>query len=1124
MALGKRFMMPKKFTATREQRDASDPENSVWVTANAGSGKTHILVERVIRLLIEGAEPASILCITFTKAAASEMSARLFARLSGWIVLDDENLRTELGQLGVSNLDENKISMARRLFSRALETPGGLKIQTIHALCEKLLQQFPIEANITPGFKVMDERESALLKSDAIEDIIKGSKLNQDAEINLALVEVINRTGITGFKALIGQMLGETDGLRTVLESGVTPVTYELALKEILTLNQADTAVTALEDLLAIDRSEYLVHSKLLIDCKPYSNHNTPELLARCAAPQSTLEDFKKLFLTKSNTARDKLMTDANAAKYPSSFNFLDREKSRFHHLLVRYDLLQRLEATIHLYRIVRAVFENIETKKKYRGCFDFNDLISRTARLLSSKRATQWVLYKLDNAFNHILVDESQDTSLEQWKIISALSEEFFSGEGASQRTNRTLFVVGDRKQSIYSFQGADVHSLAQAQVILGSRIKASGKTFQKVDLVVSYRSTPEILSAVDKVFPATQPTLLGFDANDASENTHQSTRLTENGVFEIWPLVKADEEVSDFEPWTAPVNRQVASSPRRILARTIAEKIRMWLTQGRLLSALNRPVQAGDILILFQSRGPLFSMVLAELRKANIPVAGADRLNLHKSLAVQDLILLIQWVLLPNDDFALACVLKSPLVPEPLDEDSLIGLAVNRGTQTLWQKVVVSQSANAIYLQKLRGLAEHCGPYEFIAGILNTARRRVIERLGVEALDATDAFLDQALTYETQFGQSLTGFLHWFQGGETNIKRETEKSADEVRLMTVHGAKGLESNIVILADSSSIPSGGKSDPVLLSVPEGKTGAGLLLWSFPNLTSHPELEIWKDAEAKRAKAEHNRLLYVAMTRASDELYICGAESAKKIPEGSWYATVQNALGPTNNADEVLVHSTVPPEFKKSKAIFELPDWVTVPAAKEVELPIYRATSLAKDQHGNKSTPDSLQAEKGIFLHMVLQHIGEVQKDQRLKFAHASGKRFGLDLSMIENLVILINSDAYQEVWGNHTQTEVELSGMLKDGREISGRIDAISIDDHTISVLDYKSDRHVPDHLSSAHPYVSQMAIYVELLQMAYPNHVIRAALLWTQTAKLVWISEDFLTRSRELALPVSP
>ena len=565
--------------------------------------------------------------------------------------------------------------------------------------------------------------------------------------------------------------------------------------------------------------------------------------------------------------------------------------------LVEQIDNLTRIEATCALLTLAEAMISEFESAKKLRGAYDFDDLILKTRDLLVDKATAQWVLFKLDRGIEHVLVDEAQDTSLAQWQIVGALTSEFFSGTGSREVPDRTLFVVGDRKQSIFSFQGANPAAFEASREIFGTQITNVGQAFSTVDLTISYRSTMEVLTAVDMVFAEGTRARIGLDGIHPQNFHHESNRRDEHGLFELWPLMEPDDK-AEREPWQAPVDQYPPRSGLRKLAQKLAETIKSWIGKRHIM-ALNRAVEAGDILILFRTRSALFDILISELRKGGIPVAGADRLKLSENIAILDMMALVQFVLLPEDDYSLACVLKSPLVPRALTEDQLFKLAHGRDATSLWAKLGASDDASCMGAREILGewlkASESLRPFEFLSRVLIKTRKAFLARLGSEAGDALDALLEVSLSYEENHSSSLAGFATWFASEDTEIKRNMDQGSGEVRLMTVHGAKGLESSIVILPDTTSMPRS-NATTALMFVEPTPGGPTLPFWRLSGLAQSPVIDDWKDRDKQIELEEQRRLLYVAMTRARDELYVCGYKIHKESPENSWYTLVEEAV------------------------------------------------------------------------------------------------------------------------------------------------------------------------------------------------------------------------------------
>ncbi|MCA0431732.1 MAG: double-strand break repair helicase AddA [Proteobacteria bacterium] len=1115
-----------KILPTSEQRTASTPSLSAWVSANAGSGKTHVLIDRVARLMLAGAEPQSILCLTYTKAAAAQMSTRLFGKLSSWIGLDDAALAEVLGDLGETDLSAARLKRARQLFAHAIETPGGLKIQTIHAFCEKLLQLFPVEAGLAPGFGVMDESQKRELLQRCYDEALS-ALAEDDPDSALALLDDGAISGSDRFDALAAKFLSGNSVFRPLMTG--TPVDIGPVLRVAVGLAPEQRPGATAAFLHAIDRTMLAQAAAAMASVPPFRKHDVGQWLRQAvqATDTETLDAaLLGLSFTKKDSGREprgEIFSKDTKTQLPSICAWIDELRSGFVAARISDALLGKIAATEALVALMREVSVRFDRAKLERGLYDFDDLINRAQALLSGSRAAQWVLYKLDANLAHVLIDEAQDTSPPQWAIIAALAEEFFAGQGVEKRATRTVFAVGDIKQSIYSFQGADTGAFLAAQTAFRARAAAAGLTFEDVNLTVSYRTVPEILRIVDTVFKDGAVATAGLGTGEGA--IHQAKRSTARGRFELWPVLHPDKS-DEPENWRAPVDHVSHDSHRRRLAQFIAAKVKSWIGQ-RKLGPRARAIAAGDILLLFQRRGVLFDAVIAALRAAGVPVAGADRLKLSENLAVQDLLALAQASLMPEDDLALACVLKSPLVPQPLSEDDLIVLSAQRGRTSLWQRLTSTegQTLNAALLSETRRLAGSDGPFDFFARVLARSRKAMVERLGPEAQDATDVFLDLARDFEQQQGASLAGFVHWFTGRDEDHKRELEQAGGEVRLMTVHGAKGLEARIVILPDAADPPSPPR-DSILRIPLDGR--ATLPLFDAPTDVRCEALDVCKEAEKLRLRHENKRLLYVALTRAEDELYVCGSTgltasgAPRNLNEESWYALVDEAVrgdpalglqpvdighpqGPAlrlGAADEAAHAAAVAPNQDTL-----LPPWLLSHATPDQPIGTVQALSrLGRDEN---SAINRRAAARGTAIHRFLElyRPGSTSAVQRL------AARLGLEESLAAQLAELVDSGMLGPFFGPAARAEASVHGVIAGIGPVEGQIDRLHVTPDVIWLLDYKSGS--PANQAARTSYLRQMAGYAAILAAAYPGHEIRPALLWTQAGRLEWLESQALSQA---------
>ncbi len=1157
--------------ATSGQQKASDPAASAWVSANAGSGKTHVLANRVIRLLLEGTDPQKILCLTFTRAAAAEMSNRIFATLGQWVTLDEEELIKRIHAVsGHAVFEAERLAQARRLFAQALETPGGLKVQTIHAFCESLLQRFPLEADVGPGFEVLEERGAQQLLTDARAAVL-GSAASDGSALNAALRSVVARLQPADFDGVLSELLSK----RRETSGALPPQIVAGRLRDLHGLKSDDDAESIAAEAFGDAADETLYRTA--VAALKQSGANDQKAATRIEAflnASETREKFSSLravFLTTALAPRKDVVTKGFAKQHGDIAGWLDERQAAFEAADERYKAAVVCAATEALVTIADAVISRYETEKRNRGLLDYDDLINQTLALFTSSSAA-WVLYKLDGGLDHILVDEAQDTSPEQWLIISHLAEEFFAGQGARDMV-RTVFAVGDEKQSIFSFQGADPAKFDEMRRFFKRQVERSQAAFATVPLTVSFRSTSMILAAVDHVFQL--PGAAKGLTQSGLAPPHEANRTGQPGMVEIWPTVVPLDDDGDEDPWYAPPDRERSSSPRTRLAEVIAGTIAEWLGRGEILASKNRPVRAGDILILVRRRNTFVDAVVRALKGRNVPVAGADRLVLTDHIAVMDLLALARFVLLPEDDLTLATVLKSPLVAKPdgsaFDDGDLFDLAYER-PGSLWARVSQGAGDGRLapaldLLTQWRARADWQRPYEFFAQVLGAdkARKRFIERLGAEANDPIDEFLNLALQYERRDVPSLQGFVEWMTAADTQIKRDMEHGVDEVRVMTVHGAKGLEANIVFLPDTCTVPNR-QHDPKILDLVDGALADGGPVPVWPIAKAYETAPVAAAREHLREKQheEYNRLLYVAMTRACDRLYVCGYETKRGRDAGCWYNMIAEALTPLarqvaggDGERDCLrledARATLTEADHKAQTIRRTPEAPPEWAGRDAPPPPPMQRTLApsrldliQDETGNDaimlteqqvlsplegSTADRFR--RGQLIHTLLQTLPDLSAADRGKRAEAYLAQAASDLGpearseIVGSVMGVLEHPDFSSLFGPDSRPEVPIAGRLPvkqangDDVVISGQVDRLVVGAQDVLIVDYKTNRPAAQTLESVAPlYVRQLAAYRLALTTLFPAHNIRALLLWTDGPRLMEIPSAMLDR----ALPTIP
>jgi ATP-dependent helicase/nuclease subunit A len=1127
------------------QRVAADPTLSAWVAANAGSGKTTVLVDRVTRLLLTGTRPSGILCLTFTKAAAAEMEIRLTRRLGLWTTLPDDRLKADLHRLLGRVVADADMAAARRLFARTLESPGGLRLQTVHAFCEALLKRFPVEAQVPPGFAVADEAVTADLFETARRRVLSDGL--HDPIFRPVIDFFATRVDDGRFAELLKVLLGRRRDLALLLEAhggagGAIGALYAQ-------LDLPPDATRALSIRLHIEAMR-LAELRRAVAALCGGSANDKKLgqpLADWLAAGLPATSFENVwfagFFTAKGEPRDKLATKAAEKIDPGCANVLAEEQARLVVLKQELNKLATAEATAMLLRLGERLLEAYAALKTARGLLDYDDLILRTRDLLVEPSQVPWVMFKLDRGIDHILVDEAQDTSPDQWSVVAALAEEFFSGSGAREDIQRrTVFAVGDVKQSIYSFQGARPQAFLGTYNEFRRRAEAVGERLAQIPLEMSFRSTPAVLQLVDAVFAqdAAKP---GVVAEKPLH--HKAKRHDEAGRIELWPPFKPDPKAQS-EPWEAPLDYVGERDPRKRLAEEIARQIRRWMDSEDLPS-LGRRVQPGDVMILVRRRNVFFEAMVQALKTAGVPVAGADRMKLAEQIAVLDLLALGSFCLLPEDDLTLATVLKGPLFN--FSEDELFDLCWNRQNPRVWHELLRRADEKPLWkaasaeLHKWLARADLVTPFALYAELLGAGggRQRLVARLGPQANEPIDEFVAATLSYERESAPSLQGFLNWFPRHAGEVKRDLDQGRNEVRVLTVHGAKGLEAPIVILPDTCDLP-------------KEQGGVGLLWGETPAAARAVPQLYWpmrKDndteitAGLRRLRQaeqmdEYRRLLYVALTRASDRLYICGylgSRDADKGPQqGCWYDLVAagfDHLAPVSTialpwGDEARRFETNPDsraEARPAPAAAEAvaaPGWLRQPAPPEPVPPRPLSPSLPSRPDPAPLSPTTQKNQDGLkrgsLIHRLLQTLPDLPDADR----HAAAARFlahpghGLDTAIqtaiLNEVMALLGDPQFAAIFQPGARVEAPLAGRIGD-RLVVGQVDRLLIAEETVLVLDYKTNRPPPLVVDEVDPaYLDQMALYRGLLRQVFPGHRIDAALVWTHAARLMPLPNELL------------
>ncbi len=1155
---------------TRQQSLASDPARSAWVSANAGSGKTHVLSQRVIRLLLSGCRPSAILCLTYTKAAASEMANRVFDRLAGWTRIDDAALAQEIAVLDGRRPDAIRLQFARQLFARALETPGGLKIQTIHAFCEAVLHQFPLEANVAGHFEVMDDTATAQLLAETQQALLADGG-NGNGALKSALETVLGAAGEAGLQILFAEIAGKRQPIRRFLQTADALGGVDAVLRRALRLGPDETPEAVLRQLWPLPSTpgmgpeEYCSAADGQSAKTPKAFAEAFRLAAATVDPAERFAVLEPVFFKSDGALRSlgSAVSKSMRAALPEAVDWMDEVGNAMLAVRERLQLLKTVALSGAAMQLARRLDRDYETLKRRRGRLDFDDLVANTAALLQRDGAGPWVHYKLDRGIDHILVDEAQDTSPDQWAVIEKLAEEFFAGQ-SSREERRTLFAVGDEKQSIYSFQGARPELFMQTGRNVRQRAFHADRHFEALNLHLSFRSTADVLSAVDAVFEVAV-NREGLQSGDEPVG-HAAYRASEPGCVDLWEMIGKDG-ADDHEDWKAPFDATPESAPPARLARRVSATIGRWLSNGETIvqDGARRPVTAGDILVLVRKRDGFVPALMRQLKRAHVPVAGADRLMLTQHVAVEDLMALGRFVLMPGDDLSLCALLKSPLFD--FTEADIYRLAAERDdSQSVFQRLTALARRGAARWreahERLTALLDHADRvpvHEFYARILGRdgGRARILARLGSEAGEVLDEFLAFALDQEMAGLPGLEAFLATLEAQSPEIKRELEQGRDEIRIMTVHASKGLEAPIVFLVDSGGKPAEAQHLPKLQELPVDKTIGALppaILWVPGKAADNAATRQLKSRTTQAMIEEYRRLLYVGMTRAADRLVVCGYHGLNVPTYRHWHKMVSEALdghaasnprefsagGETwagcrfsvSPQDETMV---VAPATVAEPADETPPDRLMQPLPRPDRLPrplapsstglvIDPESSLAAGRSPLFDTAGSggLSMERGRIVHRLLQLLPELPGDERRPAAQRYLLRAVPDwplpdrADIAESVFAVLGDGQFAPVFAPGSRAEVSVMGTLDIGgeqRALSARLDRIAVDADRVCIVDYKTNRVPPEAIDDVPPaYVTQMALYRALLQPLYPGKTVETALLFTGAPRLIPVPTDTL------------
>ena len=1117
------------------QRDAVAPDRDVWLSASAGTGKTQVLTARVFRLLLGGSAPENLLCLTFTKAGAAEMANRINARLAAWVRMKPDLLAADLKAIGAPFGPDDQ-ARARRLFARVLDAPGGgLRIQTIHSFCQTLLAAFPAEAGLVPGFVPLEERDQMQLRREVLADLVADAARDGRRWLIDAVQALSVRLGEQGAESFLVRCAAAPDAMAQVPGSIEGAQTFARRIAGVEIEGDPDAW-------LAAQCSDDAVDLAMLRSIRAHNadwntktgNENVARIDAWLAlAPTeraAQLDALNSVWCTQAGTLKKTL---AKVDGYPEATQAM-------------FDWCAHLQAQIGLAKFAQLYGAALSAGQAYsaayalakrrRAVVDFDDLIRRAAALLKQPGIGDWIRFKLDSRIDHVLVDEAQDTNRAQWDIIEAVTEDFFTGLGAREGRLRTVFTVGDFKQAIFGFQGTDPAQYRAARERLHARIEqafaapeAPDRSLARLDLATSFRSTEPILKLIDALVAERTFGAFGLEAPVAP---HVGVKPDVGEVLLLQPVRPIDDSDAeeDEESWLA--------EEKLNYAKKLARQIKAWIEEKRILATTGKPLVAGDIMILVRRRSELAALLVARLYAEGVPVAGVDRLRLGQPLAVKDLLAAIRFAVQPEDDLNLAELLVSPLIG--YSQDELLAAAYRSGearARSLWRHLR-DQPALAEPIQPLRDLlarAEYGTPHEFLEQILSGAmdgRRRLVARLGREALDPIGELINAAFLFEQNHNASLQGFLDWIDRGDVDVKREQAGASGEVRVMTVHGSKGLQAPLVILADTTADPTKtpDRSFNLPLKDEEGnRTGVEIPVLALRKEEKAGQLADIAKAEEQRDLEEHWRLLYVAMTRAEERLVLAGSLGirAKQPPEHSWYAALDramDALGCEQEADAEWgsvrrfagsdVAREKPAATKDAFPPTAAPGWLRTPAPVEARPPLPLAPSSGGEDDAAAAPPDPrlrAAAERGRLLHGLFELLPAADPTQRRALGMGWLQRRAPDMDEAEHGELLgraarvLDDPRWSAIFSPQALAEAPIAAVVGE-TVIAGTVDRLLITPDRILVVDFKTGTHVPADADAVPiAYQRQLARYAAALGTIFPDRPVQAALLYTHAPLLI-------------------
>lgn len=1016
---------------------ASDPRTSCWVMASAGTGKTKVLIDRILRLLLEGNDPKHILCLTYTKAAALEMRERLIKKAEQWQIITEDSLQNELEIFTQNQVSKDHIEIAKNLFDSLNHSP--IAIQTIHSFCQSLLSSFSLELDISPTFKLIDEREKRLLQQQVCSEILAKNELQEHFDF-------------------LSPHISE-NYLREILCE---------AMNERLRLSCLSDPLGKLKALLCDSKSpdlseqEWHTIKKMAAFSAEFGPKNLQEVAPIILGnDEKSYQNLFSFFLTKEGEVRKKF-TLASAKNFDFTEDDFQKIGERIQAIYEGISAKEILSINQHLHVCIEATFNLYQLSKKEQGLLDFDDLLLYVQTLLTTNQG--WIFEKIDFRLDHILIDEAQDTSRVQWNIIKNLLHHFFDRAGHNNMP-RTMFVVGDAKQSIYSFQGADPKYYLEVRDYFTHLAEENSHTFNIIDLDLCYRQSPAVLNLVDQVFATAEKSqnLLSHTIN------HYAFRSSSQGLAYHLPLTKKCD-AEDQEPWTIQVNTKIQKSSHALVIKDLVLSI---LSEKEILPSTSDVVNPDDIMILFQRRSSLMQETYDALKEVGISCTSCHHGDVLSHLAVLDLLSILKFVALKEDNFNLACLLRSPLFN--IDESLLQQLCTN-GKSSLFQKLLMTEECHEIigrFTEYLELFQSADSLYDFCSKLVHEIAPVMVGHFGEQVLDLYEEFLSYVLEASQKGITEIDAFISYITTLSPNSKNQ---KGNGVNLMTVHGSKGLEAPIVIVADATASLVNAQNSLIFED-------------DFYFLrTSHTPLKKLKAIEKDNDIAESHRLLYVALTRAKDHIFIAGEENHKSE---NWYEFCQPLT-----------------QEYQLKTSFDKPAIAQVDKLDRLELPdITFKRKLRKEP--TLVSPKTEKSRRGEAIHKLME-MQLWKFDEKLREAALSKPLFKeLPPQDIEKICTLPHNSELGFYLSQPYQSEAEIYCK---GNGLQ-RLDYLLVEEDKVTIIDFKTTENpasTAEEISST--IFKQMQTYRNTLQELYVDKLIECFVFYTENQKLIKLNMESL------------